>query len=60
MIEKAQLDKEYVSELASARRKREAAQYDVTKRIFENTAKETAKDAYVFVAKMEEVLGKIG
>ena len=59
VIEKAQLDKEYVNELASARRKREAAQYDVTKKIYEKVAKETTKDAYDFVAKMEEVLGKI-
>lgn len=56
MIEKAQLEKQYIDNLNLARDRREIAQYSVTKETTRKIAKEIKEDAYKFVERMEELI----
>lgn len=56
MIEKAQLEKEYVDNLNLARNRREIAQYSVTKETTRRIAEEIKEDAYKFVERMEKLV----
>ncbi|MBW2979668.1 hypothetical protein KY307_03400 [Candidatus Woesearchaeota archaeon] len=56
MIEKAQLEKEYIDNLNLARDRREIAQYSVTKEITRRIAEEIKEDAYKFVERMEKLI----
>ncbi|MFH0906445.1 MAG: HEPN domain-containing protein [archaeon] len=56
MIEKAQLEKEYVDNLNLARDRREIAQYSVTKETTRRIAEEIKYDAYKFVEPMEKLI----
>lgn len=60
MIEKAQLEKQYVDNLNLARDRREIAQYSVTKEITRRIAEEIKEDAYNFVERMEKLVAEIG
>lgn len=60
MIEKAQLEKEYVDDLNLARDRREIAQYSVTKGTTRKIAEEIKEDAYKFVERMERLVGGFG
>ena len=59
MIEKAQLEKEYIDNLNLARDRREIAQYSVTKETTKRIAKEIKEDAYKFVERMEKLLSDL-
>lgn len=56
MIEKAQLEKQYVDNLNLARDRREIAQYSVTKETTRRIAEEIKEDAYKFVERMEKLV----
>lgn len=56
MIEKAQLEKEYVDNLDLARDRREIAQYSVTKETTRKIAEEIKEDAYKFVERIEGLI----
>ena len=56
MIEKAQLEKQYVDNLNLARDRREIAQYSVTKETTRRIAEEIKEDAYTFVGRMEKLI----
>lgn len=59
MIEKAQLEKEYVDNLNLARDRREIAQYSVTKETTRRIAEEMKEDAYKFVERMEKLVADL-
>lgn len=59
MIEKAQLEKEYIDNLNLARDRREIAQYSVTKETTRRIAEEIKEDAYKFVERMEKLIQEI-
>ncbi|MBU2100333.1 HEPN domain-containing protein, partial [Candidatus Micrarchaeota archaeon] len=56
MIEKAQLEKQYIDNLNLARDRREIAQYSVTKETTRRIAKEIKEDAYKFAERMEKLI----
>lgn len=56
MIEKAQLEKQYIDNLNLARDRREIAQYSVTKETTRRIAEEIKGDAYKFVERMEKLI----
>lgn len=56
MIEKAQLEKEYIDNLNLARDRREIAQYSVTKETTRRIAEEVKEDSYKFVERMDKLL----
>ncbi len=56
MIEKAQLEKQYIDNLNLARDRREIAQYSVTKETTRRIAEEIKEDAYRFVERMEKLI----
>lgn len=56
MIEKAQLEKQYVDNLNLARDRREIAQYSVTKETTRRIAEEIKEDAYKFVERIEKLI----
>lgn len=56
MIEKAQLEKQYIDNLNLARDRREIAQYSVTKETTRRIAEEIKEDAYKFVNRMEKLI----
>ncbi len=60
MIEKAQLEKQYVDNLNLARDRREIAQYSVTKETTRRIAEEIKGDAYKFVERMEKLIADLG
>ncbi|MCS4541848.1 MAG: HEPN domain-containing protein [Euryarchaeota archaeon] len=59
MIEKAQLEKEYVDNLNLARDRREIAQYSVTKETTRKIAEEIKEDAYKFVERIERLIDSL-
>jgi uncharacterized protein (UPF0332 family) len=59
MIEKAQLEKQYIDNLNLARDRREIAQYSVTKETTRRIAEEIKEDAYKFVERMERLVSKM-
>lgn len=59
MIEKAQLEKQYVDDLNLARDRREIAQYSVTKETTRKIANEIKEDAYKFVERMEKLVDEL-
>ena len=59
MIEKAQLEKEYIDDLDLARDRREIAQYSVTKETTRRIAKMVKEDAYRFVERMERLISDL-
>lgn len=56
MIEKAQLEKEYIDNLNLAKDRREIAQYSVTKETTRRIAEEIKEDSYKFVKRMEKLI----
>jgi uncharacterized protein (UPF0332 family) len=59
MLEKAQLEKQYIDNLNIARERREIAQYSVTKETSRRIALEIRRDAYKFVERMEKLLSDV-
>lgn len=59
MIEKAQLEKEYIDNPKLARDRREIAQYSVTKETTRKIAEEIKEDAHSFVERMEKLIGSL-
>lgn len=56
MIEKAQLEKQYIDNLNLARDRREISQYSVTKETTRRIAEEIKEDAYKFVERMDGLI----
>ncbi|MBI2549388.1 hypothetical protein HYW21_08630 [Candidatus Woesearchaeota archaeon] len=56
LIERAQLEKQYIDNLNLARDRREIAQYSVTKETTRRIAEEIKEDAYKFVERMEKLI----
>lgn len=59
IIEKAQLEKQYIDNLNLARERREIAQYSVTKETTWKIAEKIKEDAYKFVESMEKLIGEL-
>ena len=59
LIKNAFFQKEEIEKLSDARQKREIAQYSITKETTKNIAEKIKEEAYAFVNKCEELLGKL-
>jgi uncharacterized protein (UPF0332 family) len=58
LLKSAMFHKEEIEKLSDARHQREIAQYSVTKQTTRNIAEKIKKDAYDFVNRCGEIIGK--
>lgn len=58
LLKSAMFHKEEIEKLSDARRKREIAQYSITKQTTKNIAEKIKKDSYDFVNKCAEIIEK--